>query len=77
MRKYRGSGFVLIAEKYGNQNGVFLKFLQVRNGEIRNIIVPGGRFLWGWKKMVECLDNIVGRRSWRGETDRSISNVSR
>ena len=40
-------------------------------------MVPGGRFLCGWKKMAECLDNIVGRRSWRGVADRSISSISK
>ena len=45
VRKYRGHSSVLIAERYGNQKGVFLKFAQIRNGGVRNIIVLGGRSL--------------------------------
>ena len=66
MRKYRGSSFVLIVERYNNQRGVFMKFSQVRNGEVRNIIVPARRSLWGWKKLTDCLDNLMGRRFWKG-----------
>ena len=32
MRKYRGSNFVLIAELYSNQIGLFLKFFKISNG---------------------------------------------
>ena len=56
VRKYRRPNSFLFVERYENQIGVFLKFSQVRN-----IMVPGGHSLWGWKKMVDCLENIVGR----------------
>ena len=56
--KYRGPNYVLFAERYENQRGVFLKFSQVRNGEVRNIIILGGRLWWGWKKMADCLENM-------------------
>ena len=73
VRKYRGSNYVLIAERYDNQRGVFLKFSKVHNGGIRKIIVKGGRLLWGWKKLSGCLDNLVGKRLWkRGLTSKNI-----
>ena len=77
VRKYKRSNFVLITEKFRNKKGVFLKFSWVRNGEVNNIMVPGGNFLWGWKKMVECLGNIVGRRYSKGIVDRSFPNVNK
>ena len=78
VRKYRGSNFVLIAEKFKNKKGVFLKFSRIRNGEVNHIMVPGGNLLWGWKKMAECLGNIVGRRYSKRIVDRSfpIANKS-
>ena len=77
VRKYRGSNFVLIAEKFGNKKGVFMKFSRVCNGEVHHIMVPGGNFLWGWKKMAECLGYIVGRRSPRKIVDRSFPIVNK
>ena len=73
LRKYRASNFVLIAERYFNQRGVFMKFSQVCNGGVRNIIVPEGRSLWGWNKLTACLDNIVGRRLWKGGQPSKVS----
>ena len=75
--KYRGPSSVLIAERLENQRGVFLRFSQVRNGVIRNIMVPGGRFWWGWKKMVDCLGNTVGRRFTKKGVDISFHNGAR
>ena len=71
MRKYRGSNSVLIAELYSNQKGIFLNFLNICNGQVQQIMVPGGNILWGWKKMMICLDKIVGRRPVRREPNRS------
>ena len=71
VRKYRGHSSVLIAERYSNQRGVFLKFTQIRNGGVHNIIVPGGRSLWGWKQMAACLFNILGRKCLNGGANKS------
>ena len=43
---------------------MFLKIAKLYNGKLENIIVPGGISIWGWRKMVECLDNLVGKRFW-------------
>ena len=77
VRKYRGTNFVLIAEKFGNKKGVFMKFSRIRNGAVHHIMVPREKFLWGWKKMAECLGNIVGRRSSKGIVDRSFPIVNK
>ena len=72
MRKYRGSNSMLIAELYSNQKGIFLKFLKISNGQVLR-----GNILWGWKKMMICLDKIVGRRPVRREADRSFVSVTK
>ena len=67
---------MLITERHENQRGVFLKFLEVRNGEVHNIYVLVGQSLWGWMKMTECLDNLVGRRFWKGgKIERVLRNL--
>ena len=63
-RKYRGSNIVLLAEIFNNKNGMFLKFNKLNNGTLKNIIVPGGRSRWGWRRLMVCLDNLVGKRFW-------------
>ena len=35
-------------------------------------MVPGGNLLWGWKKMMDCLDKIVGRKPVRRIADQSF-----
>ena len=50
LSKYRGPNTVLFAESYENQTRVFLKFSQVRTGEVCNIMIPGGRFWWVGRK---------------------------
>lgn len=75
MRTYRGSNSVLIAELYSSQRGIFLKFFKVSNGEVHQIMIPGGNYLWGWRKMMVCLDKIVGRRPVRRVDDRSFVDV--
>ena len=49
----------------------------MRNGKVRNVLVPGGRSLWGWKKMAECLDNLADKRFWKRGTDRTVANEFR
>lgn len=68
---------MLIAERHENQRGVFYKFLQVRNGEVCNIYVLGGQSLQVWKKMEECLDNLVGRRARKGEMMETMETCPR
>ena len=63
-RKYRGSNSLLLAERYFNWKGVFLKFSKLINDSLKNIIIPGGRAKWGWTRMAVCLDNLVGKRFW-------------
>ena len=77
VRKFRGIDVVLIAERLENHRGIFMKFLQLRNGEVRNLYVPGGRSLWGWKKLAEGLDILVGGRSWKKEQSRTVQEVVR
>ena len=68
-RKYRGSNFVLLVEKYHNWKGVFLKVFKLANGNFKNIIIPRGSSKWGWKRMAVCLDNFVGKRFWTSKGD--------
>ena len=63
-RKHRGSNFVVLAEKYYNRRGEFLKFTRLSNGRLQNIIIPGGYSRGGWRRMADCLDNLVGKRFW-------------
>ena len=63
-RKYRGSNMVLLVDTFTNKKGVFLKFTKLFSGTLKNIIVPAGRFKWGWRRMLVCLDNLVGKRFW-------------
>ena len=63
-RKYRSSNSLLIAERYSNWKGVFLKFSKLVNDSLKNIIVLGGSSKWGWTRMAVCLDNLVGKRFW-------------
>ena len=63
-RKYRGSNIVLLAEIFNNKNGMFLKFTKLSHGYLKNIIVPGGSSRWGWRRLLVCLDNLVGKRFW-------------
>lgn len=45
VRKFRGSNFVVMALKYDNKRGSFLKYITtLSNGSIRNTIVPRGQF---------------------------------
>ena len=63
-RKYRASNMVLLADIFTNNKGVFLKFTKLSNGTLKNIIIPAGRFKRGWRRMMVCLDNLVGKRFW-------------
>ena len=73
LRKFRGSNYVLIAELYSNQMGIFRKFCKLSNGQVQHIMVPGGNLLWGWKKMLVCLEKIVGRKPVRRFDDKSFA----
>ena len=68
-RKYRGSHTVLLAEIFNNKKGMFLKFTKLNNGTLKNIIVPGGRSRWGWRRLKVCLDNLVGNCFWSPKGD--------
>ena len=63
-RKHRGSNYSVLAEKYSNRRGEFLKFTKLSNGSLTSIIIPGGLSRWGWRRMAGCLDNLVGKRFW-------------
>ena len=63
-RKYRGSISLLSAEKYSNREGVFLKLSKLYNGRLKNIINPGGNSKWGWTRMADCMDNLMGKHFW-------------
>ena len=41
-----------------------MKFSKLVNGNLKSIIIPGGSSKWGWKRMADCLDNLVGKRFW-------------
>ena len=62
VRKFRGPNFVLLAEKTFSRKGFFLRLTKLSNGLLKTIIVPEGTSRWGWRKLVDCLDNLVGKR---------------
>ena len=66
-RKYRGSVPTVLAEKYSNRRGTFLKLFKLSNGRLQNIIIPRGLSRWGWKRLAVCLDNLVGKHFWNVE----------
>ena len=76
-RKYRGSNFVLLVDKFSNKKGVFLKFTKLLNGTLKNIIVPGGSSLRGWRRLMVCLDNLVGRRFWSSKGGSLMAGFNR
>ena len=51
-----------MAEKFTNMKGSFMKFAKLSNGSLKYIIIAGGNSRWGWRRMVDCLDNLVGKR---------------
>ena len=56
---------------------MFLKFIKLLNGRLVNIIVPGDSSNWGWRKMVACFNNLVGKRFWSfNRGTRNVANSS-
>lgn len=63
-RKQRRPNYILLMEQYENRRGRFVRITKLAEGKVWNIIIPGGRQGWGWRKLAGCLDNLVGNRFW-------------
>lgn len=53
-RFYKGSSYRLILECCWNKGGNFFKILKIKNGGIRNIVIPGAFAFQGWEKFKGC-----------------------
>ena len=56
---------MIIVENSENRSGLLLRITKLANGILKNIIVPRDHLGWGWRKMVDCLDNSIGKRFWK------------
>ncbi|EXB87084.1 15-cis-phytoene desaturase [Morus notabilis] len=62
-RFYRGTGYKLIIECNRNKGGDFMKISKIKNGGIRNIVIPGEYAFQGWEKFRGCLQSFFNRRN--------------
>lgn len=63
-RKLKRPNYVLLMEMYENKRERVMRITKLAGGKVWNIIIPSGRFRWGWRKLAGCLDNLVGKHFW-------------
>lgn len=54
-------------ENFLTGKDLLMKIVKLSKGSLKNIIIPGGNLRWGWRKMADCLDNLVEKRFWRSK----------
>lgn len=56
---FRGKSYIFWIEEQTNESGNFLRLSKSIRGVVKNVIIPSGFQVEGWKKFAECLGSFL------------------